>query len=306
MINFDYLLLDELEEDEFWLLCQVARHLGQGLGTAFPSTETLQKLCGWSDIKKVRRMRDSLVKKGIFEVSARFLPDGRQTSNEFRIIGNRIGVYLGVQQLHELQTELTNLRDQLFRLEQAPTHAPESQEPGGQNHPGQEIKGKEHGGGKILPPRGGKEITPEIYISKNPSIKRIPKKEKTAVSPKNEGKIYPPIPDALNTPEFVAAWNILLGQKKWKKKEPSAIEAALKKLSCYPPEFAAELVETAIAGEYQGVVFSSTPGDFKKWFAQNNLSNEKEQLNGRNGNRIDNELAGTYARTIRRLTGRGN
>lgn len=70
------------------------------------------------------------------------------------------------------------------------------------------------------------------------------------------------------SPEFVATWNMLRQQPKWKKKTQSALQMSLNKLGKYPEEFAVLLMENAIAGGWQGVVFTWTPDDFRKWQAQ--------------------------------------
>ena len=68
--------------------------------------------------------------------------------------------------------------------------------------------------------------------------------------------------------EFVSTWEMLRKQPKWKKKTQSALQMSLNKLGKYPEEFAILLMENAIAGNWQGVVFTWTPEDFRKWQAQ--------------------------------------
>lgn len=53
--------------------------------------------------------------------------------------------------------------------------------------------------------------------------------------------------------EFLQAWDILLKTKNWKKKEYSALQASLKKLSHQPERYAIKMVENAIAGEWKGL-----------------------------------------------------
>lgn len=65
--------------------------------------------------------------------------------------------------------------------------------------------------------------------------------------------------------EFVSTWEILKKQPKWKKKTKSALQMSLNKLGKYPEEFAILLMENAIAGDWQGVVFTWTPDEFRKW-----------------------------------------
>lgn len=67
------------------------------------------------------------------------------------------------------------------------------------------------------------------------------------------------------TKEFRDTWNELIKQPKWRNKPKSALAKALKQLSQYGPEYSVELMENAIAGNYQGVVFSDTPARYTQW-----------------------------------------
>lgn len=88
-------------------------------------------------------------------------------------------------------------------------------------------------------------------------------KEKTRQKEKEVGLALP-----YCSARFVDTWNILRSQPKWKKKTKSALQMSLNKLGKYPEEFAIILMENAIAGGWQGVVFTWTPEDFRKWQAQ--------------------------------------
>lgn len=70
--------------------------------------------------------------------------------------------------------------------------------------------------------------------------------------------------------EFSKVWNELLLMPKWKKKPPSAIQKSLTQLERFEEKFAIELIEKAIAGNYQGVVFSNTESEYLKWKNQSN------------------------------------
>jgi len=61
--------------------------------------------------------------------------------------------------------------------------------------------------------------------------------------------------------QFLKAWQLLVKSKKWKKKEFSALQMSLKKLSKYPEPVAVKMIEDCIAGEWQGFV---EPKEFKK------------------------------------------
>jgi hypothetical protein len=65
--------------------------------------------------------------------------------------------------------------------------------------------------------------------------------------------------------EFKKNWLQLIGTKKWIKKQQSAVDMSLKKLMEFEESFAIALVENAIAGEYQGVVFPDTEAQYEKY-----------------------------------------
>ena len=65
--------------------------------------------------------------------------------------------------------------------------------------------------------------------------------------------------------EFVSTWEMLRKQPKWRKKTMNALQMSLNKLAKYPEEFAIMLMENSIANDWQGVVFTWTPEDFRKW-----------------------------------------
>ena len=85
-------------------------------------------------------------------------------------------------------------------------------------------------------------------------------KEKTKQKEKESRLAFP-----YDSAEFVRTWELLRIQPKWKKKTISALQMSLNKLGKYPEEFAILLMENAIAGGWQGVVFTWTPDDFRKW-----------------------------------------
>lgn len=73
--------------------------------------------------------------------------------------------------------------------------------------------------------------------------------------------------------EFLELWVRLLKMPKWVKKPVSAIELACIKLKRYDIDFAASLVENAIIGNYQGIVFADTDQRYETWKYKNNQSN---------------------------------
>lgn len=79
--------------------------------------------------------------------------------------------------------------------------------------------------------------------------------------------------------DFGELWVRLLNMPKWIKKPLSAIELACMKLKRYDVDFAATLVENAIIGNYQGVVFADTDMRYETWKFQNNKLNGKGNSN---------------------------
>ena len=75
--------------------------------------------------------------------------------------------------------------------------------------------------------------------------------------------------------DFLDTWNVLVNEKKWKRKSLSALQASLKQLSEFDEYYAIDLMLKAISGGYQGVVFSNTKSEYLK------------QKNGTNGKPTD-------------------
>lgn len=66
-------------------------------------------------------------------------------------------------------------------------------------------------------------------------------------------------------PEFVETWTMLRDQPKWRGKSKRALQMALSQLSKFDSAFAVHLMQNAIAGNYQGVVFEDTPAKYRRW-----------------------------------------
>jgi hypothetical protein len=64
---------------------------------------------------------------------------------------------------------------------------------------------------------------------------------------------------------FADAWAELRQAPKWRKKSISACQKCLDKLKPYPEAYALLLIDRAIANDWQGIVYDSTPKDFEKW-----------------------------------------
>ena len=120
-------------------------------------------------------------------------------------------------------------------------------------------------------------------VSEKKSLTTPAHKNENFEEKSEEGKIPPPsaaappplivIPDNLNTPEFLTAWNDLASTKKWKKKEPTCLNSTLRQLAKYDVWFAIQLCENATSGNYQGVVFGDTPEKYAKWLKLKNDQN---------------------------------
>lgn len=83
---------------------------------------------------------------------------------------------------------------------------------------------------------------------------------------------------------FVEVWLKLLGMPKWKKKPLSAIEMASTRLKRFDSEFATTLVEAAIEGNYQGVVFPDSTKRFEIYKQQKD-GTTAHKSNSSDGNR---------------------
>ena len=101
-----------------------------------------------------------------------------------------------------------------------------------------------------------------------------PDGDKKEIKPKGFTKKKPELTLPYTSQEFINTWETLCQQPKWKKKTASALQMSLKKLGKYPEKFAIQLMEDAIAGGYQGVVFNNADIKFQQW--QKNASPPRE------------------------------
>lgn len=69
--------------------------------------------------------------------------------------------------------------------------------------------------------------------------------------------------------KFAETWQELCRQPKWKKKSIDALQKSLNKIAPYPEDYAIVLMEDAIANDYQGLVFASTPANYEQWKKNN-------------------------------------
>lgn len=88
-----------------------------------------------------------------------------------------------------------------------------------------------------------------------------------------------------NSEKFKTAWSVLVGMKKWRKKSLHALQASLKQLSEFDEDFSITLIERAIAGEYQGLVFQNTKEEFNK--LKNGTVTGKTNITAHERNKIE-------------------
>ena len=85
-----------------------------------------------------------------------------------------------------------------------------------------------------------------------------------------------------NSEKFMFLWNELVKMPKWRKKPFSALQLTLNKLSEFDEDFVIELIENAITGNYQGIIFSNTKEKYEqfkqqKYGGENIRNNAKKQ-----------------------------
>lgn len=138
------------------------------------------------------------------------------------------------------------------------------------------YKGKEFGGRGGAPkgnqnarkqPQNNPKTTPNVNVNENVNGNEKGSGEELTL----------PFTD----PVFVDTWNALRSQPKWKHKTVRALKMALTQLGKYDVRFAVQLMETAIVGNYQGVVFADTPERYQRWLQSNQVSDHPNQGTGR-------------------------
>lgn len=96
MINLDTRLLKVVDENELWLLCQLAKRINS-FRECWPSNATLCKDTGWH-IEKLQRVKKSLVQKGLLQIKPRKIPDG-QTSNMYYVTTKYVSLFVSLPDL---------------------------------------------------------------------------------------------------------------------------------------------------------------------------------------------------------------
>lgn len=257
MLNIDDRLIKEVSPkigpNALSVLLAIAIHLNQKTNRAFPSHARLMELTGMGRdavYAALSRLKSAEILKSEQQISSRQKTFGRRV---FKVSTRFIKIFVDAEDVEPLPE---------FPYTAEPhTGFPDTANPETQQinkieqiNKGEQIK--QVGNGADAP-------TPKPPASgENPSTL----KAKTSTRKETARAAAPPVPEPLaSSLEFMAAWTILLDCPKWKKKTTTALAASLKQLEKYPPEFAAGLIQNAIAGNYQGVVFGDTPDAFAKW-----------------------------------------
>ena len=106
------------------------------------------------------------------------------------------------------------------------------------------------------------ETKPNVNVNDNVNVKVKVKRKSNEPGTNQEDLKIP-----FTNPEFISTWNELRAQPKWKAKTTRALQMSLDQLSKYNVNFAIDLMKSAIAGNYQGVVFDDTPIKYKRWLS---------------------------------------
>jgi hypothetical protein len=96
-----------------------------------------------------------------------------------------------------------------------------------------------------------------------------------------------------NSKKFMLLWNELVKMPKWRKKPFSALQLTLNKLSEFDEDFVIELIENAITGNYQGIIFSNTKEKYEQ-FKQQKYGGENVRNNAKKQGVSREELAEVF------------
>ena len=113
--------------------------------------------------------------------------------------------------------------------------------------------------------------------NKDNNIKKVNKDNKVNKEDGEKQKLVFPY----HSEKFMFLWNELVKMPKWRKKPFSALQLTLHKLSEYDEDFVIELIENAITGNYQGIIFSNTKEKYEQFkqqkYGENIRNNAKKQ-----------------------------
>lgn len=134
------------------------------------------------------------------------------------------------------------------------------------------------------------EFPPEVENEIEPE-KEKEKEVESATAPKPSEKVFTELIFPFTSQKFMQVWEILIKEKKWRGKSQNALQASLKELSEFDEEYAIGLMNKAISGGYQGVVFQNTMTDYLK--NKNGNSQQKRSSDEAKINQRLNELIGS-------------
>lgn len=97
MINLTSEFINAHDEKELFLILKIMLRIRENL-TCWPSIETIAKDTGWSE-NTVRKYSRILEDKGSLDVVDRFYDSGKQTSKEYRVTAEGVGVYIPAKKL---------------------------------------------------------------------------------------------------------------------------------------------------------------------------------------------------------------
>ena len=114
--------------------------------------------------------------------------------------------------------------------------------------------------------------------NKDNNIKKVNKDKKVNKEDGEKQKLVFPY----QSEKFMLLWDELVKMPKWRKKPFSALQLTLHKLSEFDEDFVIELIENAITGNYQGIIFSNTKEKYEqfklqKYGGENFRNNAKKQ-----------------------------
>lgn len=120
-------------------------------------------------------------------------------------------------------------------------------------------------------PKDNPKKSPNVNENDNENVNENDKKGTRA---KNNKELKLPF----DSEKFIATWNELRHEPKWKTKSTTALQKNLNDLGKYPEQFAIVLMENAIKRGWQGVVFPNTEELFSTWKKQQQTTQEHEKI----------------------------
>ena len=111
-------------------------------------------------------------------------------------------------------------------------------------------------------------------VTRYESVRNTDKVNKSKVN-KSKDNIYNIIDEKqklvfpYHSEKFMFLWSELVKMPKWRKKPFSALQLSLQKLSEFDEDFSIELIENAISGNYQGLIFNNTKEKYEQFKNKN-------------------------------------